>query len=56
MKGLISIGICTTCVIGGIIIKKLNDIHNEVKHFEYAKGVLHNYKEYRKIMNKKTEA
>ena len=49
MKGLITISIGVTCVIGGIVIKKLKDIHEEIKYFEYAKGVLHCKKDYERI-------
>ena len=34
MKGLILVGIGTTAIIGGIIIKKLKEIHNEIIFIE----------------------
>ena len=49
MKGLLAISIVTTCVIGGIIIKKLKDIHEEIIYFEDAKSIHYSKKEYSKL-------
>ena len=52
-----------TCIIGGIILKKLSDVHKEIMYFEEAKGVYRTKKEHDRLENeywknyyKKTES
>lgn len=35
-------------VLGGIILHKVNDVQKEIEHFEEAKGIVFNRKEYEK--------
>lgn len=48
------------CIVGGIIYKKLRDIHEEIIYFEDQKGLWYSKKEYDKILkekySKKTES
>ena len=54
MKGLILVGIGTTGIIGGIIIKKLKDIHNEIIFIEeYHCHIYKTRKEYYKELRLK---
>lgn len=40
------------CIVGGIIYKKLKDIHEEIIYFEDKKGVLYSKKEYYDLCKK----
>lgn len=54
MKTLIGISIGTTCIIGGIIIKKLKDIHDEIIFIEENHcGFYTTAKEYYKKLHSK---
>ena len=57
MKGLILVGIGTTGIIGGIIIKKLKDIHNEIIFIEENHcNIYRTRKEYYKELHSKNWA
>ena len=42
-------------VMGGVIIKKLNDIQKEIEYFECEKGVWNTYKEDKRIKEQRAK-
>lgn len=42
-------------VMGGVIIKKLDDIQKEIEYFEYEKGVWYTYKEDKRIKEQRVK-